>query len=167
MNDSHMNKVMASGFLLVLLAEATAFVVNRSWALPIAGVAVALFAIELRSHLAGAKPDPADGPPANDAHESLQRWRAQTETMVRWADAGRVEWDRHLRPKLAREFMLATRQKETAAVDATGRMVFGDDLWQWVDPHNVSTSAALTARRDEPGPGRAALDEILRRLEQA
>jgi len=100
--------------------------------------------------------------PVNDAQESLQRWKAQTETMIRWADAGRAEWDRHLRPKLAREFLMATRQKEPASVAAVGRIVFGDELWQWVDPHNVPT-----AGRDEPGPGRAALDEILRRLEQA
>lgn len=157
-----MNKVLASGFLLVVLAEITAFVVNRSWALPIAGLAMALFAVELRGHLAGAKPEPPAETPTNDAQESLQRWKAQTETLVHWADAGRVEWDRHLRPKLAREFLLATRQKEPAAIAATGRMVFGDDLWQWVDPHNVSTAA-----RNEPGPGRAALDEILRRLELA
>lgn len=161
MNDSNMNRVLASGFLLVVLAEITAFVVNRSWALPIAGVALALFAVELRGHLAGAKPEPPAETPTNDAMESLQRWKGQTETLVRWADASRVEWDRHLRPKLAREFLLATRQKEPAAVAATGQMVFGD-LWQWVDPQNVSPAA-----RNEPGPGRVALDEILRRLEQA
>jgi hypothetical protein len=153
---------MAGGFLLVLLAELIAVVVARRWALPIAGVAVAAIAYELRSHLAGAKPQPALTPPGNEALESLHRWKSQTDAMIRWADAGRTEWDRHLRPKLARDFMLATRQKETAAVAATGRMVFGDDLWPWVDPHN-----AHPARSDEPGPGRAALDEILRRLEQA
>ena len=153
---------MAGGFLLVLLAELIAVVVARRWALPIAGVAVAAIAYELRNHLAGVKPQPAQPPPGNEALESLHRWKSQTDAMIRWSDSGRTEWDRHLRPKLARDFMLATRQKETAAVAATGRMVFGDDLWPWVDPRN-----AQTARSDEPGPGRAALDEILRRLEQA
>jgi hypothetical protein len=40
-------------------------------------------------------------------------------------------------------------------------MLFGDELWAWVDPDNV-------ARTDKqgPGPGRSALDEILRKLEQ-
>ena len=153
---------MASGFLLVLLAELIAVLIARRWALPIAGAAVVLIAIELRGHLAGAKPDPPETPAANDALESLQRWKSQTEAMIGWADSGRTEWDRHLRPKLAREFLMATRQKEPAAVAATGRMVFGDDLWPWVDPQNANP-----AGRDEPGPGRATLDEILRRLEQA
>ncbi len=157
-----MTKVVASAFLLVLLTEVTAFIVGRPWVLPIAGVTVALMAVEIRNHLAGAKSEPPPVPPANEAMESLQRWRSQTESTIRWADSGRAEWDRHLRPKLARDFMLATRAKEPAVVAATGRMVFGDDLWPWVDPQN-----AAPAGRDEPGPGRAVLDEILRRLEQA
>ncbi|MCB0934220.1 MAG: hypothetical protein KDB71_20360 [Mycobacterium sp.] len=152
----------ASSFLLVLLAELIALVVARHWALPIAGLAVAVMAIELRNNMAGAKPEPPETPPVNEALESLYRWKSQTDAMIRWSDSGRTEWDRHLRPKLAREFLLATRQKEPAAVAATGRMVFGDDLWPWVDPHNTQP-----AKRDEPGPGRATLDEILRRLEQA
>ena len=40
-------------------------------------------------------------------------------------------------------------------------MLFGDELWAWVDPDNVAR-----ADKHEPGPGAAALDEILRRLEQ-
>ena len=52
----------------------------------------------------------------------------------------------YLRPKLARDFLAATRQKEPAAVAAAGRLLFGEDLWQWVDPQNVSP-----ARRNEPG----------------
>lgn len=165
--NTNRNRVMASGFLLVLLAELIAIVVARRWALPVAGIAVAVLAYELRGNFAGFKPQPVPQPPANEALESLRRWRSQTETLVHWADAGRGEWDRHLRPKFAREFLLATRQKETAAghdqqVADTGRMVFGEDLWPWVDPQN-----AQYHRRDEPGPGRAALDEILRRLEQA
>jgi hypothetical protein len=40
-------------------------------------------------------------------------------------------------------------------------MLFGAELWAWVDPQNVSRTS-----EDEPGPGRDALDEILRRLEQ-
>jgi hypothetical protein len=40
-------------------------------------------------------------------------------------------------------------------------MLFGTELWAWVDPQNVSRTG-----ESEPGPGRAALDEILRRLEQ-
>jgi hypothetical protein len=90
----------------------------------------------------------------------LYRWKSQTESLVQWADATRGEWDRYLRPKLARDFLQATRQKEPAAVASAGRLLFGEDLWQWVDPQNVSA-----ARRNDPAPGRAALDTILERLE--
>jgi hypothetical protein len=59
---------------------------------------------------------------------------------------------------------MATGQKQSkdrAAFQATGRMLFGAELWSWVDPQNVSRTGG-----DEPGPGREALDEILQRLEQ-
>jgi hypothetical protein len=46
-------------------------------------------------------------------------------------------------------------------MQTTGRMVFGDELWQWVDPSNVVRDKAR-----EPGPGRTALYEILERLER-
>jgi hypothetical protein len=65
---------------------------------------------------------------------------------------------------LARRFAIATGQKQAkdpAAFDATGRMLFGAELWAWVDPNNV----ARTGGR-EPGPGRATLEEILDRLEK-
>ena len=41
---------------------------------------------------------------------------------------------------LARQFELAAGQrkaKDPKAFDATGRMLFGDQLWQWVDPENI------------------------------
>jgi hypothetical protein len=65
---------------------------------------------------------------------------------------------------LARQFELATGQRQVrnqAAFHATGAMLFGEELWAWVDPQNVSRTGD-----SEPGPGRDALDEILRRLEQ-
>jgi hypothetical protein len=65
---------------------------------------------------------------------------------------------------LARQFGIATGQKQNKNPDgfrATGRMLFGDELWAWVDPENVARTG-----QHVPGPGRDALDEILRRLEQ-
>ena len=153
-------RVVASGVALVVVAELTAFVIGRRWALPVAGLAVVLLAWELRGRFAGVRPGNPDLPVAAD--ESLERWKSQTEAMIRWADSTREDWDRHLRPKLAREFVLATRQKDPAVLAAAGRMVFGDDLWPWVDPQNVAESG-----RDEAGPGRAVLDELLQRLERA
>ena len=45
--------------------------------------------------------------------------------------------------------------------ESTGRMLFGDDLWQWVDPENISRTGG-----HKPGPGRGTLDQILQRLER-
>ncbi|MFM8598153.1 MAG: hypothetical protein ACKOB8_04005 [Mycobacterium sp.] len=156
-----MNKIVAGGLLLVVLAELMTFVVARRWTLPVAGVAVALLAWELRGRFAGVGSGESGDQGVDDSLESLHRWRSQTQAMVRWADSSRADWDRHLRPKLAREFVLATRQRDASALAATGQMVFGAELWQWVDPQNV---AATKGR--EPGPGRDTLDEILRRMEQ-
>jgi len=97
----------------------------------------------------------------DDAAEFLQRWKSRTESTIRWADATRADWDRHLRPKLAAEFILATRHKDPNALKATGRIVFGDELWRWVDPSDISRTGSR-----EPGPGSATLEEILRRMER-
>jgi hypothetical protein len=89
---------------------------------------------------------------------------SQTETLICRAESTRTDWDRHLRPRLAREFASATGQrqaKDPAAFIATGQMLFGPELWQWVDPDNVARKGG-----DAPGPGRGVLDEILERLER-
>lgn len=156
-----MSKVLAGGFLAVLLAEIVGLMVGWRWAVPVGGVALGLFALQLTGRLARSGDDGSTAP-SNDAMESLQRWKGQTEELIRWADGTRGEWDRHLRPKLARDFMVATKQNESAALASSGRFVFGEELWRWVDPENVTP-----ARRNEPGPGRDALDQILQRLEQA
>jgi hypothetical protein len=94
----------------------------------------------------------------------LQRWLSRTEMLVSRAESTRRDWDRHLRPMLARQFELATGQRQSrnqTAFRATGTMLFGQELWAWVDPQNVSRTGD-----SEPGPGREALDEILRRLER-
>lgn len=157
-----MSKLLAGGVLTVLLAEIIGLILGWRWALPVGGIALAAFGFQLTRELAAARHAAAASPPANDPMESLLRWKAQTEDLIKWADGTRADWDRYLRPKLARDFLLATKQKEPAAVASTGRILFGDELWQWVDPHNVASG-----RRDEPAPGRDALDQILRRLEQA
>jgi hypothetical protein len=84
--------------------------------------------------------------------------------LISQSEATRRDWDRHLRPTLARQFEMATgqkRSKDRAAYNATGQMLFGADLWPWVDPENVTRGGV-----EEPGPGREALDEILQRLER-
>lgn len=42
---------------------------------------------------------------------------------------------------LARRFEIATghrQAKDPVAFAATGRMLFGDELWEWVNPNNVT-----------------------------
>ena len=95
--------------------------------------------------------------------ETLRSWLTRTETLIRRSESTRTDWDRHLRPMLARRFAITTGQsqaKDPAAFDATGQMLFGPQLWAWVNPNNVAQTGAR-----EPGPGRATLAEILERLE--
>lgn len=159
-----MKKLVAAAFLLVLGAEAIALTGrDRGVALLLAGVAVAVAVLSVRWYLTR-EHEASDAIPADDAAESLRRWLSRTEVLISRAEATRAEWDRHLRPMLARQYELATgqkRSKDRKAYHAAGRMLFGSDLWQWVDPENVDRRG-----RDAPAPGRAALDEILQRLER-
>jgi hypothetical protein len=160
-----MKKLVAAGFFVVVLVEVVAFaVLDRELVLVVVGVMVALVLLTLRLYLLRGPGYEPGGAPANDPAESLRRWLSRTETLISRAESTRRDWDRHLRPMLARQFAMATGQRQArndAAFHATGNMLFGAELWAWVDPQNVSRTGG-----SEPGPGREALDEILRRLEQ-
>ena len=94
--------------------------------------------------------------PAPD--ESLQRWQRRTETLISWSEGSRADWDRHLRPMLARQLSTGF----TAGSDAaTGVMLFGPQLWAWVDPSTVASAAEA----ERPGPGREVLGAVLDRLD--
>ena len=100
---------------------------------------------------------------ARDPAETLRRWRSKTEIMIARADSTRSDWDKYLRPMLARQFELATgarKGKDPRVFRATAIALFGEQLWPWVDPDNVSRTGV-----EEPGPGRAVLDDVLRRQE--
>jgi hypothetical protein len=160
-----MKKLVAAGIFIVVLVEVVAFaVLDRELVLVAVGVMVALVLLTLRLYLVREPGYEPGGAPANDPAESLRRWLSRTETLISRSESTRRDWDRHLRPMLARQFEMATGQrqaKDRAAFHATGSMLFGAQLWAWVDPQNVSRTGG-----SEPGPGREALDEILRRLEQ-
>ena len=159
-----MKRLVAAGIFIVVLVEITAIaVLDREIVLVVVGAMVAFVLLGLRFYLVRERGDESDAT-GNDAAESLRRWMSRTETLISRAESTRRDWDRHLRPMLARQFELATGQRQArnlAAFHATGTMLFGPQLWQWVDPQNVSRTG-----ESEPGPGREALDEILRRLEQ-
>ena len=160
-----MKKIVAAGVLLVVGAELLALAgPDRRMVLVVSGAAVCCALLGVRWYLVRESRPGAEQQPTDDAAESLRRWLSRTETLIGQADATRRDWDRHLRPTLARQFEMATgqkRAKDRAAYNATGRMLFGAELWAWVDPENVSRSSV-----SEPGPGRDALDEILQRLER-
>ncbi len=159
-----MKRLIALGICLIIGIELLLLIVqDRRFVLVAAGVAAALVLLNVRRIL-GHGLEPETDPDADDLGDALRRWLSTTETTIRWSDSTRADWDRHLRPLLARRFEIATGQrqaKDPAAFVATGRMLFGDGLWEWVDPNNV---ARIGGR--EPGPGRGALESILQRLEQ-
>jgi hypothetical protein len=159
-----MKKLVALGFSVVLGAELAALTLHdRRFVLWAAGVAVLLALINVRQFLGrDAEPSPPTVP--NALEESLRSWLSRTQTLIHRSESTRSDWDRHLRPLLARRFAMATGQKQAkdpTAFDATGRTLFGPELWAWVDPNNIAQTGAR-----EPGPGRATLQEILERLEQ-
>lgn len=160
-----MTRLVAAAFLLVAGAELIAVAGrDRQLILVVSGGALALALLALRWQLPRDHESACEQTPSDDAAESLRRWRSRTETLISRAEATRTDWDRYLRPMLARQFELATGQRRTrnrAAYHATGAILFGPQLWDWVNPENVARRGA-----DEPGPGRATLDEILQRLER-
>lgn len=160
-----MTRVVALTVGALVAVEAYALLrLDRDDVLLVSGVALAGALLAVRWAMArGRKPVP-DEPGIGEREAALRRWAAKTQSMIAWSETTRSDWDRRLRPMLARQFELATGQRKARnprAFEATGEMLFGADLWQWVDPENVSRTGA-----HEPGPGRAALDEILRRLER-
>lgn len=159
-----MKKYVAAGVCVVIVAELVAIMVfDPELFLIAAGLVVAVVFLALRWLLVReAAPDAADG--VDDPAASLHRWLSRTETLISRSESTRRDWDRHLRPMLARQFELATgqrRARNAAAFHATGQMLFGEELWTWVDPQNVSRTGG-----EEPGPGRAALADILQRMER-
>jgi len=159
-----MKRLIALGVCLIVGIELLVLIVHdRRFVLAASGVALALMLLSVRRFL-GRGTEPEAELDLDDLGDSLHRWLSTTETTIRWSESTRSDWDRHLRPMLARRYEMATGQrqaKDPVAFQATGRMLFGAELWEWVNPNNITRSGD---RR--PGPGRAAFEEILQKLEQ-
>ena len=159
-----MKRLIALGVCLIVGIELLALMVrDHRFVLVASGIALALVLLNIRRVL-GHGIQPATEPGADDLGDALRRWLSTTETTIRWSDSTRADWDRNLRPMLARRFEIATghgQAKDPATFHATGQMLFGPELWEWVNPNNVSRAGG-----HEPGPGRVKLEEILQRLEQ-
>jgi hypothetical protein len=159
-----MKKLISLGVCLIVGIELLVLIVHdRRFVLAASGVALALVLLSVRRVLGhGAQSAPEPDP--DDLGDSLRRWLSTTETTIRWSESTRSDWDRHLRPMLARRYEMATGQrqaKDPAGFHSTGQMLFGDELWDWVNPNNVVRNGDR-----QPGPGRAAFEEILRKLEE-
>ncbi|WP_433600862.1 hypothetical protein ACQPXH_03425 [Nocardia sp. CA-135953] len=163
-----MNRAIVIGaVMLIVLIELITLGKGRGALLIAAGVPVALAMIQLTWSLTGRsaiKTDVGSDDIDNGPAEMLRHWHARAEMLADRADGTRADWDRHLRPLLAKEFELSTGlrvAKNRKATEGAGILQFGPELWRWVDP-------ADSALRDQttPAPGRAALDEILRRLQK-
>lgn len=159
-----MNRVVALGICLIVGIELLTLTQHdRRLVLVASGVALGLVLFAVRRIL-GRGTELAAEPDTDDLRDPLRRWLSTTESTIRWSESTRADWDRHLRPMLARRYAIATGQKQSkdpAAFQAMGLMLFGVKLWEWVNPNNVARSGDR-----QPGPGRAALEEILRKLEQ-
>lgn len=161
-----MKTLVALGILLIGGTELLALLLGqRQLLLATSGAAMAFVFLGIRQLLAAPDTEPGAGQQHPDgAGDSLQHWISSTETRIHWSESTRTNWDRHWRPILARRFEIVTGQrqaKDRAAFDAAGQLLFGAKLWAWVDPGNVARSGG-----HQPGPGRAALEELLQRLEQ-
>lgn len=161
-----MKTLALQGVLVITAAELVMLMTHQPhlllWA---AGIAVAVPLVGIRRLLTTGGAGQSETPAlADEAGESLRRWLSATEARIRWSESTRADWDRRWRPILASRFEVSTgqrRARNSAAFGATGAMLFGDELWPWVDPGNIAPAGDRGA-----GPGRAVLEEILSRLEQ-
>ncbi|MEV0338000.1 hypothetical protein AB0H49_03145 [Nocardia sp. NPDC050713] len=159
--------IAAAAIVAVVVLELVAFGRARGAMLLLAAVPVALALFQLILTLrerGNSDDDDRVDDIENGPLEMLNRWQARAQMLAERADGSRADWDRHLRPLLAKEFELSTGMrvaKNRRATEAAGILQFGPELWRWVDPAN-------SALRDQTtrAPGRAALDEILRRLQR-
>ncbi|BBY66872.1 hypothetical protein [Mycolicibacterium helvum] len=163
--DFAMKAVALGGVCWVLAAGAVVALVPDHHAISwFSGVSLAIALLAARRSLGRrASVDAAHARP-DDAGMTLSRWAERAESQIAWSDSSRADWDRRVRPMLARQFEFATRQpraRNPAALAVTGRILFGDELWRWVDPDNISRTGA-----QERGPGRAVLIGIIERLER-
>jgi hypothetical protein len=160
--------LLPAGLLALAVTEVALLTFGqRQWLLPVAGVAVALLIFLLRQVLNTSAEESGNTEPASGTQEVLERWMARNALLISWAEGNQEDWDRHLRPLLAREFALASgiqARQDPAAHTASGLLVFGEDLWKWVDPDNT---ASTNKQRALPGPGKTVLNEVLERLERA
>jgi hypothetical protein len=159
---------IAIGAMAVVGAlEFAAFAARRDLLPVVAGIPVAVALVTLVWALAyrpGVREDDyGDNEIDNGPTEMLHRWHARASMLADRADGSRADWDRHLRPLLAKEFELSSGHritKDRRATEAAGVLQFGPELWKWVDPANSQLRDQSTR-----APGRAALEEILRRLQ--
>ncbi|WP_067820234.1 hypothetical protein [Nocardia inohanensis] len=131
-------------------------------AIPVAG-ALALLIWSLVERTRRLEVSPADNEIDNGPAEMLTRWQARATMLADRSEGTRADWDRHLRPLLAKEFELTSGHrmaKNRRALEIAGQLQFGPELWRWVDPANSALRDTVNR-----APGRAALDEILRRLQ--
>lgn len=159
-----MTKVVVAGVFLIVVVQVLAVTqLERELVSVVTGAALACVLIGVRLHLDGG-PDDRNETVDDEAAAAMRRWLSRTETLISWSESTRADWDRRLRPMLARQFELAAghrKIRDPRAFQDAGRMLFGDELWQWVDPENISRTGNA-----EPGPGRRTLDGILQRLER-
>ncbi|MGQ4616936.1 hypothetical protein [Nocardia sp. R7R-8] len=160
-------KVVVTGVIVIAVVELVAVERAPGLLLIAAGIPVAvalgrlIWSLLERAEAGDAEAieDTENGPA-----EMLRRWHARAQTLADRADGSRADWDRHLRPLLAKQFELSSGHrvaKNRSAVEAAGVHQFGPELWHWVDP-------ADSDLRDRAGraPGRAVLEEILSRLQR-
>ena len=106
-----MKRLIALGVSIVLCAELAALSLHdRRLVLWLAGAAVLFALINVRQVLGrDIEPPPPENP--NALEETLRSWLSRTQTLIHRSEATRADWDRHLRPMLARRFAIATGQK--------------------------------------------------------
>ncbi|MBO0854141.1 MAG: hypothetical protein J2P18_10280 [Nocardia sp.] len=161
--------IVVTAIVVVVVIELIGWGRGGALLMALAGIPVlGALAMLVRSLLEQTRPQDDssldDGEMQNGPAEMLDRWHARAQMLTDRADGTRADWDRYLRPLVAKEFELSSGHriaKNRSVTETVGRNQFGPELWRWVDPAESATRDQTTR-----APGRGALEEILRRLQE-
>lgn len=147
--------------LLGIAATQSVVLLTNPRALPLASTVALLAGLALVIVHAGEQGRRRPGGSEPDSPSPyLSRWQARAAMLADNADGSATDWDRRIRPYLAREFQLCLghRAPGNAAERAElGMAHFGPQLWPWIDP-------GQTCRTGETGPGRETFTAIVERM---
>ncbi|MEU7137865.1 hypothetical protein ABZ942_00295 [Nocardia sp. NPDC046473] len=160
-----LDRVLIAALVLIVVVDLASLAVGRRVLGVATGVVIAVLVLAVAGISTGIDRLPRiESRPESAWGAAISRRQVRAALLLEHVDGSRGEWDRYIRPLLAREFQLSVGYRVgvgSTALREMGRALFGPDLWHWVDP-----AAAAVSAQGEPGPGRETFVQIIDRMDR-